>query len=185
MHLIDHGHRRIAHVASPTDSSSNLLSTGYARALAAANLPTDPELVANVVDFSLEAGAKAATHLLLQDDPPTAIFCAGDILALGAVSASHERGHRVPADVAVMGYGEIPFARLAAPPLSTVRLPADRLGHEAIRTLRQAIHDGAPQTPVTVATELVLRESCNCATRSDGRSEPISTKRSSNERGNQ
>lgn len=168
MHLIEHGHRRIAHVGSPTDSSSNLLSTGYARALAAANLPTDPELVANVVDFSLEAGAKAATHLLLQDDPPTAIFCAGDILALGAVSASHERGLRVPSDVAVMGYGEIPFARLAAPPLSTVRLPADRLGHEAIRTLRQAIHDGVPQTPVTVATELVLRESCNCAARADG-----------------
>ena len=185
MHLIEHGHRRIAHIASPTDSSSNLLSTGYARALAAADLPAGPELVANVVDFSLEAGAKAATHLLLQDDPPTAIFCAGDILALGAISASHERGLRVPRDVAVMGYGEIPFARLAAPPLSTVRLPADRLGHEAIRTLRQAIHDGAPQAPVTVATEPVFRESCNCATRPDGRSDAISTRRSSNKGGNQ
>ena len=168
MHLIEHGHRRIAHIASPTDSRSNLLTDGYSRALTAASLAADPELVAPVADFSLEAGAKAATRLLLQANPPTAIFCAGDILALGAISALHERGLRVPRDVAVMGYGEIPFARLAAPPLSTVRLPADRLGHEAIRTLRQAIDQGEPQDPVMVATQLVARESCDCATRPDG-----------------
>ena len=74
-----------------------------------------------------------------------------------------------------MGYGEIPFARLAAPSLSTVRLPADELGHEAIRTLRQAIQEGEPQPPVTVATALVTRESCSCATRSTGSLETIST----------
>ena len=164
MHLIEHGHRRIAYIAPPADSASNLLNHGYSRALAAANLASHNQLVAPVSDFSLEAGAKATTQLLLGDEPPTAIFCAGDILALGAISALHERGLQVPRDVAVMGYGEIPFARLADPPLSTVRLPADRLGHEAIRTLRRAIHDGGPQPPVTVATALVTRESCNCTT---------------------
>ncbi len=183
MHLVDHGHSRIACIASPADSVSNLLGAGYAQALAAANLPRDDQLVAPVPDFSLEAGAKAATQLLLQDHPPTAIFCAGDILALGAISAIHERGLRVPQDVAVMGYGEIPFARLAAPSLSTVRLPADRLGYEAIRTLRQAIQDGEPQPPVTVATTLITRESCNCATRSGGSSKTISANDSPNERG--
>ncbi len=162
MHLIGHGHRRVSYISSPADSSSNLLATGYARALAEANLPSDDHLVAPVSDFSLDAGAKATTQLLLQDDPPTAIFCAGDILALGAISAIHERGLRVPHDVAVIGYGEIPFARLADPPLTTVRLPADRLGEEAIGTLRQAISDGEPQPPVTVPTALVTRESCNC-----------------------
>ena len=175
MHLIEHGHRRIAYIASPADSSSNLLGAGYSQALAAADLPADDRLVAPVSEFSLEEGTKATTRLLLQDRPPSAIFCAGDILALGAISAIRERGLRVPEDVAVMGYGEIPFARLAAPSLSTVRLPADELGHEAIRTLRQAIQDGQPQPPVTVATALVTRESCNCSTRASGSSETTST----------
>lgn len=168
MHLISHGHRRIAHIASPADSVSNLLGAGYSRALAAADLPADDQLLAAVADFSLEAGAKAATQLLLAEQPPTAIFCAGDILALGAISAIHERGLRVPQDIAVMGYGEIPLARLAAPSLSTVRLPADELGFEAIRTLHQVILDGKPQPPVTVATALIARESCNCSTPSGG-----------------
>ena len=167
-HLVEHGHRRIAHIASPEKSSRNLLLGGYSRALADAGIPPDDQLVASASDFSLEAGAKAATQLLLQEDPPTAIFCAGDILALGAFSAVRERGLRVPRDVAVMGYGELPVARLAAPPLSTVRLPADELGHEAIRTLRQAIEDGESQPPVTVETALITRESCNCAARTGG-----------------
>ena len=175
MHLVEHGHRRIAYIGSPADSSSNLLGIGYSQALESADLPTDDRLVAPVADFSLEEGTKATTRLLLQDRPPTAVFCAGDILALGAISAIRERGLRVPEDVAVMGYGEIPFARLAAPSLSTVRLPADQLGHEAIRTLRQAIQEGEPQPPVTVATALVTRESCSCATRSTGSLETIST----------
>ena len=161
MHLAGHGHRRIGFIASPADSASNLLRHGYSKALAAANLVVDDQLVAPVSDFSLEAGAKAATQLLLSDDPPSAIFCAGDILALGAISALGERGLRVPTDVAVMGYGEIPFARLAAPSLSTVRLPADRLGQEAVGMLLRAIGDGEPQPPVTVATALIARESSN------------------------
>ena len=181
MHLVGHGHRRIAYIASPADSSSNLLGAGYARALADADIPADDRLVAPVPDFSLEAGSKAAAQLLLADEPPSAIFCAGDILALGAISAIQERGLRVPQDVAVMGYGEIPFARLAAPSLSTVRLPADSLGFEAIRTLRQAIQEGEPQPPVTVATALVTRESCSCANRSGGPAETMSTKVSTNE----
>ena len=174
-HLVEHGHTRIAHIASPEKSSRNLLLGGYSRALAAAGIPPDDQLVASASDFSLEAGAKAATQLLLQEDPPTAMFCAGDILALGAYSAVRERGLRIPQDVAVMGYGEIPFARLAAPSLSTVRLPADKLGHEAIRTLRQAIEDGESQPPVTVETALITRESCNCANRTGGLPKAFST----------
>ena len=185
MHLVDQGHRRIAYIAPPADSSSNLLGAGYSRALTAADLPSGDQLVAPVSEFSLDAGAKAATQLLLGDDPPTAIFCAGDILALGAISAIHERGLRVPQDVAVMGYGELPFARLASPSLSTVRLPADALGYEAIRTLRRAIADGEPQPPVTVATTLVTRESSDRATRSDGSLETASTNDPTNEGGRQ
>ena len=166
-HLIEHGHSRIGHVASPENRSSNIpFKSGYSRALAAAGVPQDSRLVVPVSDFSLESGAKAATQLLQAEEPPTALFCAGDTLALGAISAIREQGLRVPDDVAVMGYGEIPVARLAAPALSTIRLPADELGYEAIRTLRDAIHEGESQSPVSIDTTLVTRESCNCTDRS-------------------
>lgn len=162
-HLIDHGHTRIAYLAPPVNWSSNLqLGNGYNQALAEHDLTTEPGLVAHAPDFSLEAGAKAATRLLQQDDPPTAIFCAGDILALGAIGASKDLGLSVPDDIAIMGYGEIPFAALAAPPLSTIRLPADQLGYEAIRTLRRAIDEDEAQPPVAVETTLIPRRSCNC-----------------------
>ncbi len=162
-HLIDHGHTRIAYLAPPVNWSSNLqLGNGYKQALAEHDLTNEPCLVAHAPDFSLEAGAKAATRLLQQDDPPTAIFCAGDILALGAIGASKDLGLDVPDDIAIMGYGEIPFAALAAPSLSTIRLPADQLGYEAIRTLRHAIDQGTAQPPVAVETTLIPRRSCNC-----------------------
>ena len=174
-HLIDHGHTRIAYLAPPVDWSSSLqLGNGYTQALAENDLTADDNLVAHVSDFSLEAGAKAATRLLQQADPPTAIFCAGDILALGAISASNDLGMAVPDDVAVMGYGEIPFAALADPALSTTRLPPIELGYEAVRTLRRTIDEGTDQPPVAVATTLIPRSSCGClpsTTKTDPRKE--------------
>lgn len=163
-HLIDHDRRRIGYLAPPESWSSTVrLGKGYQRALEAAGMIYDERLVAHATDFSLAAGAKAAGQLLQQDDPPTAIFCAGDILALGAMSAIQALGMNVPEDVAVMGYGEISFAALAAPSLSTVRLPATELGYEAIRTLRRAIDDDSPQPCVAVETTLVPRDSCGCS----------------------
>jgi DNA-binding LacI/PurR family transcriptional regulator len=162
-HLIGHGHRRIGYLAPPVDwSSSVLLGDGYARALAEVDIEFDGDLTAHTTDFSLEAGAKGAARLLQQQEPPTAIFCAGDILALGAIRACNELGLSVPDDVAIMGYGEIPFASLAAPSLSTIRMPADQLGYEAIRTLRRTIDEGSPQPPVAVETTLIPRRSCDC-----------------------
>ena len=76
----------------------------------------------------------------------------------------------MPEDVAVIGYGDIPFAAALLPALATVRLPAAELGREAVRTLRKAIDEGAPQPPVTVATTLIPRRSCGCSTESAPRS---------------
>ena len=161
-HLIGHGHRRIGIVDPAASWGTSRFVSGSSRALSAAGVPLGNRVVAAASDWSLEAGAKAAVQLLDRDSPPTAIFCAGDVLALGAITAVKELGARVPADVAVMGYGEIPFAALAAPSLSTTRLPADELGYEAVRTLRRAIDSGDAQPAVTVETSLILRESCNC-----------------------
>ena len=161
-HLLEHGHRRIGFVDPAAGWGHSRFVEGSTPALAAAGVRLEDRLVVAASDWSLEAGAKAAAQLLEFDRPPTAIFCAGDVLALGAITAIKELGGRVPDDIAVMGYGEIPFAALAAPSLSTTRLPADDLGYEAVRTLRRAIVTGAAQPPVTFETRLMLRESCNC-----------------------
>ena len=161
-HLIDHGHRRIGFIDPAAGWGTSRFVEGSSPVLAAAGVSLEDRLVVPASDWSLQAGAKAAAQMLEIDRPPTAIFCAGDVLALGAITAINELGGRVPDDIAVMGYGEIPFAALAAPALSTTRLPADDLGYEAVRTLSRAIVTGAVQPPVTFETRLILRESCNC-----------------------
>ncbi len=161
-HLIEHGHDRVGYLAPPeTWSATRRLGTGYRRALAEGGIMAEPGYVAHATEFSLDAGAKAAHRLLQQPDPPTAIFCAGDILALGLLSALNALGLRAGRDVAVIGYGEIPFSALTAPPLATVRLPANVLAHEAVGVLRRAI-EGGNQPPTAVSTALVPRESCGC-----------------------
>lgn len=165
-HLASHGHVRIGHVGSPTRLSRTApFRSGYEQALAESGMPGDERLVVHATGFSMHAGAKAAMQLLQQDDPPTAIMCADDTLAFGVISAARELGLRVPDDLAVMGYGELPLSRLAVTPLATVHIPADQLAFEAVRALRKTIDDGEPQPPLEICTRLVPRESCGCASR--------------------
>lgn len=164
IHLVEHGHRRIAAVLGPASwISTQRLRRGYAETLASAGLEPDDDLVTNVPDHTLQAGVAAARRLLALDERPTAIVCAGDVVALGVIHGMHEAGLRVPQDVAVIGYGDIPFAAAASPTLTTVRLPAAELGRDAVHTLRRAIDEGTPQPPLTVATSLTLRHSCGCS----------------------
>ena len=163
-HLIEHGHRRIASVCGPAPwISTKRLTKGYADALDAAGVTGDADLIVSVADHTLDAGADAARRLLELDDRPTAIVCAGDVLALGIIHALREADLRVPEDVAVIGYGDIPFATVSLPALSTIRLPAGELGRQAVLLLRRAIDEAAPQSPVAVSTSLVLRRSCGCS----------------------
>jgi DNA-binding LacI/PurR family transcriptional regulator len=163
-HLIGHGHRRVALLSGPAEwASTQRMVEGYREALAGAPLPFDDALVAHASDHAIDAGAATAQRLLFGDDPPSAIFCTGDVLALGAIKAVGDAGKRVPEDVAVIGYGDIPFAALSCPSLSSIRLPAAELGRQAVRILRQAVDDGSLQPPVTVDTTLVLRHSCGCS----------------------
>jgi DNA-binding LacI/PurR family transcriptional regulator len=163
-HLIGHGHRRVAFLSGPAEwASTQRMANGYRDALTAAGLPCDETLIVHATDHTLEAGDASVDGLLHLEDPPTAICCTGDVLALGVIRAAHDAGLRVPADIAVIGYGDIPFAALSSPSLSSIRLPAAELGRQAVRTLRRAIDDGSPQPPVPVATTLVVRQSCGCS----------------------
>jgi DNA-binding LacI/PurR family transcriptional regulator len=132
---------------------------GYHAALTAAGLAADPELVVES-GFVEEGGAQAMDHLLSLDHPPTAIFAVTDMTAIGAYGVARRRGLRVPEDVAIVGYNDIPLASRLIPGLTTVHVPIHELGSVAARMLLDQIESGVV-TPrrVVFAPQLVVRGS--------------------------
>jgi LacI family transcriptional regulator len=110
--------------------------------------------------FLPETGYEAMQEMLRTPDPPTAVFAASDVIALGVVNAVHVAGLDVPGDVAVVGFDDIFLAAHACPPLTTVRVPAYGLGWTAARVLISLIEGDEDISSVTLETELVVRESC-------------------------
>ncbi|MEQ9344864.1 MAG: LacI family DNA-binding transcriptional regulator [Thalassospira sp.] len=164
-HLTDFGHTRIAHVSGP---SNNILTTdrvaGYRRALSSVGIQNDPALIYRG-DFSIDSGIAAGRALLA--DPktrPTAVFCASDGMAIGVIVAAKEYGLRIPQDVSIVGFDDIPHAAAYDPPITTVRQPRRRLGEQAITLLLDRLGAKAPfenreKGPVIVPTELIIRQS--------------------------
>lgn len=163
-HLLQHGHRRIAMITPPLEwASMREVYAGYRRALAAADGQHEGEWVETVDGFTFEAGARAADRLLDRADAPTAILATGDMLAIGAIQAARARGLRVGHDLAVTGFGEIEFAAVVDPPLTSVSLPAHRMGLEAMTLLRRLISGEADaSTEIRLDVSLTLRQSCGC-----------------------
>jgi DNA-binding LacI/PurR family transcriptional regulator len=163
-HLLQHGHRRIGLITGPV-AWPNLRQVylGYQRAVTSAGLDMDSDLVIEVPAFSMEWGYRAAQRLLDKAAPPSAIFGAADVLAIGAMQAIKARGKTIPDDVAVVGYNDIELAALVDPALTTVSAPAYEMGVQAMTTLQQ-LHSGHPVKPerIVLDTELVIRRSCGC-----------------------
>jgi len=159
-HLVSLGHYRIAAITGPPSRpSSRARRDGWRDTLAAAGIPVRDEFV-RVGDFSVESGYQTATALLDLDRPPTAIFAAGDQMALGAYEAIRRAGLRVPDDVSVVGFDDSPAARFAGPPLTTIRQPLVQMGLLAAHTLLRLVHqERLEQVHVELATELVARGS--------------------------
>jgi LacI family repressor for deo operon, udp, cdd, tsx, nupC, and nupG len=148
-HLRGLGHREIAHIAGPP---GNVLSVERARGWRAALAPVVPD-DAVAGDFTMASG-EAAMHILLARVPrPTAVFCANDEMAIGAIRAIRTAGLRVPADISVVGFDDISFAAFADPPLTTIRQPRRQFGRAAVAVLL----DGA--AAVRLDYELVVRAS--------------------------
>ena len=160
-HLVSLGYERIAHITyAPTQylSSQDRLA-GYRRALNKAGRPFDETLV-RIGDYSAASGY-AAMRSLLASAQPDAVFAGNDTVAVGAVAAVQERGLRVPEDVAVVGYDDIPTAPFLSPPLTTVRVPALEQGRLAGEMLLRLVHgERVPEAQVGLATHLVVRKSC-------------------------
>ena len=111
--------------------------------------------------FRLESGREAMRTLLALDHPPDAVFAANDMMALGAMSVVREAGLRVPDDVALVGFDNVPMTELITPGLTTMAMPMSELGDAAARLLGALIRLGADHTPVrnTFSAALVTRAS--------------------------
>ncbi len=159
-HLIELGHTRIATISGPTRVlCSRARVDGYRSALDAAGL-TVPEEYIGHGDFTIPGGYTATHRLMQLPEPPTAIFAGSDVQALGVLRALFELGLRVPHDISVVGFDDLPEAAWAAPPLTTVRQPLSEMGQMATRTLLRMVNGEDPSSRrVELATELVTRAS--------------------------
>ncbi|MEN3534736.1 LacI family DNA-binding transcriptional regulator [Microbispora sp. ZYX-F-249] len=159
-HLLDLGHRRIAMLSGPTQwPCCRARLDGYRAAMDAAGVPVDPALV-RVSTLYVEGGLRDGTELLRLPDPPTAVFAANDLQALGVYEAARRAGLRIPEDLSVVGFDDLSFTQWTGPPMTTVRQPLVQMGAAAARMVL-ALADGGhlEQHRVELATTLVVRES--------------------------
>ncbi|MDX1994708.1 MAG: LacI family DNA-binding transcriptional regulator [bacterium] len=160
-YLLQLGHQRIGFIGGMAELSSAIERlNGYRTALEDAQLPSLDELI-TVGDFT-EAGGYAATQKLLNvPHRPTAIFASNDLSAFGAMEAIRQHGLRIPDDISVVGFDDIPQASIAHPKLTTVRQPLEQMGRVAVKMLLEQIEDQSrPPRRVTLATRLIVRDSC-------------------------
>ena len=158
-HLTGLGHRRIGYVAGPQELvCARARLGGHRAALEEADADADRSLVVPG-SFDYLSGSRAGGLLLDRERPPTAVVAASDHMALGVVEAARRRGLRVPEDLSVVGFDDLPEASWAAPPLTTVRQPMAEMGRLAVRTLQQLLAGEAVAARVELATELVVRQS--------------------------
>lgn len=163
-HLRDAGHRRIAFVTGPAGNhEAQERLRGYRAGLRGAGPPLVLE-----GDFSEESGWRAGKRIVQSDPRPDAVFAANDMMAIGCLAALLEAGVRVPEDIALAGFDDIPIARYVSPALTTIRVPIARLGAAALEALAAELDAAggpgraasrATAKPAVIAVELVVRRS--------------------------
>lgn len=157
-HLLDLGHRRIAHVSGPANLDvARQRQRGYVEALAEAGIEPDEALVVSG-QFSEEAGADAFAQLRSRGAGETAIFAANDLVAIGVLFAAHESGLRVPEDMSLVGFDDVSLTKYVSPQLTTVRQDVAAMAEAAVKIVVSA--DGSKRRKkITLATELIVRQS--------------------------
>jgi LacI family transcriptional regulator len=160
-YLLGLGHRRIGFLGGRHDlESATLRERGYREALLTAGVQVDENLV-QVGGYDAATAAEPARRLLELDPHPTAIFAANDVTALETIAVARSLGLRVPEDLSVVGFDNVPESALADPQLTTVEQPIQQMGREAVRLLVELIKDPAqPAARVILPTRLVVRQSC-------------------------
>jgi DNA-binding LacI/PurR family transcriptional regulator len=163
-HLLSLGRRRIAAIGDQpyaTGEAAQRRTQGYLRAHEAAGVPVDDSLIIRTPRFNRADGALAMAQLLDRPDPPDAVFCYSDLVALGALHILHVRGVRVPEDVAVIGYDDIEDGRYSTPTISTISPDKAAIAQVAVERLllRISSREQVPGIEVEAAHRLIVRES--------------------------
>lgn len=157
-HIFELGHRRTAVIAGPEDNRT-AVTIKHALVTGLEERDLNPLAVIHS-NYRLDAGASAVRAILATPKLPTVIFCGSDLIAMGAMNALEEAGVRIPEDISVIGIDDISFAFLARPPLTTIRVPRERLGRIAFEALdkmqKLKRRKGADYY---LETELVIRKS--------------------------
>jgi len=165
-YLIETGHRRIGFITGEmVYGCAPERLAGYQAALADHQLTFDPALVSEG-NFLQPQGYQCARQLLSLPQPPTALVVSNDVMAFGAMEAARDVGRRIPADLSIIGFDDIPQAAHMHPPLSTVRQPLEEMGRSAVHLLFKYIADPLAEIErVELSTRLVVRESCQSPAR--------------------
>ncbi len=167
-HLIEQGRRKIAMVNGPVDFGCDRdRLEGYRLVLDEAGIRYDPRLVSNC-DFTQAGGASATTRLLQANPQLDAVFAANDLMAFGVLEALRGAGRRVPDDVAVVGFDDVPAAALTHPPLTTVHQPLYEMGRTAAAMVMSGIQGADISGRVELPTRLVIRGSSGGRLSGDG-----------------
>ena len=158
-HLLRLGYQRIVTISGPMDTvTAQHRRQGYIDALHSRAIIVDPALEIEG-DFTEPSGYYAMERLLLQQ--PDAVFAANDLMAMGAMRAIRDQGLRIPEDIAIVGFDDVPASANTDPPLTTVRQPSHQMGVVAAEILIDVLKHGESYLHrVILPTELVVRESC-------------------------
>lgn len=160
-HLVHLGHRRICVISGKTKDNDRTIRRleGVKTELRQHGVEIDDSMVAEC-DYSISGGREACTQLLSRAQPyPTAIVCGNDILALGAIVECQSNGFRVPEDISVVGFDNIELSKHCNPPLTTIDVPADRMGSLAAGYLLDKLEGKEAAQYASVEVQLILRES--------------------------
>jgi LacI family transcriptional regulator len=178
-HLASLGHRRIAFIRGPehnADASQRL--EGYRAALARQRGAAAPIELPG--DFTESSGYQAALAAIAMHPRPTALFAANDSMAIGALSAFRQSGVQVPEEMAVVGFDDIPIARFATPPLTTVSVDLEAFGRRALELLLSIITgQGDGKQREVIRTRLIIRESCGAVRPRTASEKPVAVQRRS------
>ncbi|NMC35126.1 MAG: LacI family transcriptional regulator [Veillonellaceae bacterium] len=158
-HLIKLGHKDIAFIGGPeTISTARLRREGYQKALQESGIDFTRVELSN---YRQSGGYDAMRRLLSTPPIPSAVLVANNLMTLGALQAIHESGKKIPQQIALVGFDDMPWATSLQPPLTVVAQPTYELGSIAVRLLLDRIqYPDGPIQQVTLATHLIVRESC-------------------------
>jgi LacI family transcriptional regulator len=158
-HLLALGHRKIAHLAAAVDVETfQLRRAGYQDALREAGIPLVPTYEARA-PFTIAGARQAARRLLTAPDPPTALLCDSDMLAVGIYKAASDLGRAIPRELSVVSFDDSLIASILEPELTTVAIPTASIGAQAFRLLLAVLEQQATPAATIVPLELIVRAS--------------------------